>query len=115
MLTIALTNISNLSYTVHDKFIVHDINKDCLKQYTALVWWCIIQENTAFSFTRALKLLPFPIIEVQGGCKKSLTVNKQIFTELCEDEAHQKFLLHTEVCWVLRGQVLVCFLNWKKK
>lgn len=46
---------------------------------------------------------------------KAHPVNKRIFAELCEDKVHQTLLLHTEVCWLSRGQVLVHFIELKEK
>ena len=42
-------------------------------------------------------------------------MNKRIFAELCEDEAHQTLLLHTEVRWLSKGKVLVRFIELKEK
>lgn len=41
--------------------------------------------------------------------------NKRIFTQLCEDEVYQTLLLHTEIQWLPRGQVLVPFMEVQEK
>ncbi|KAM4560543.1 zinc finger BED domain-containing protein 5-like [Odontesthes bonariensis] len=46
---------------------------------------------------------------------KARPVNKRIFAQLCEDEAHQTLLLHTEVRWLSRGRVLVRFMELKNQ
>lgn len=46
---------------------------------------------------------------------KARPVNKRIFAQLCEDEAHQTLLLHTEVRWLSRGKVLVRFMELKSQ
>ena len=46
---------------------------------------------------------------------KARPLNKRIFAQLCEDEAHQTLLLHTEVRWLSRGRVLVRFMELKNQ
>lgn len=46
---------------------------------------------------------------------KARPTNKRLFAQLCEDEAHQTLLLHTEVRWLSRGQVLVRFMELQEK
>ena len=46
---------------------------------------------------------------------KARPMNKRLFAQLCEDEAHQTLLLHTEVRWLSHGQVLVRFMELQEK
>ena len=46
---------------------------------------------------------------------KARRCNKRLFAQLCEDEAHQRLLRHTEVQWLLLGQVLVRFIELQEK
>uniref|UniRef100_A0A4W5NX19 HAT C-terminal dimerisation domain-containing protein n=1 Tax=Hucho hucho TaxID=62062 RepID=A0A4W5NX19_9TELE len=46
---------------------------------------------------------------------KARPTNQRLFAHLCEDEAHQTLLLHTEVRWLSRGKVLVRFLELQDK
>lgn len=46
---------------------------------------------------------------------KARPTNQRLFAQLCEDEAHQTLLLHTEVRWLSRGKVLVRFLELQDK
>ena len=46
---------------------------------------------------------------------KARPLNKRIFAQLCEDEVHQTLLLHTEVCWLSQGRVLVRFMELKNQ
>uniref|UniRef100_A0A3B4YYJ5 SCAN domain-containing protein 3-like n=1 Tax=Seriola lalandi dorsalis TaxID=1841481 RepID=A0A3B4YYJ5_SERLL len=46
---------------------------------------------------------------------KGRPTNKRLFAQLCEDEAHQTLLLHTEVRWLSRGRVLVRFVELQDK
>ncbi|KAJ8349042.1 hypothetical protein SKAU_G00276310 [Synaphobranchus kaupii] len=46
---------------------------------------------------------------------KGRPTNKRLFADLCEDEAHQTLLLHTEVRWLSRGRVLVRFVELQEK
>ena len=46
---------------------------------------------------------------------KAHPTNKRLFAQLCEDEAHQTLLLHTEVRWLSHGQVLVRFMELQDK
>ena len=46
---------------------------------------------------------------------KGRATNKRLFADLCEDEAHQTLLLHTEVRWLSRGRVLVRFVELGEK
>ena len=46
---------------------------------------------------------------------KARPSNKRLFAKLCEDEAHQTLLLHTEVRWLSRGQVLTRFIELQDK
>ena len=46
---------------------------------------------------------------------KARPTNKRLFAQLCEDEAHQTLLLHTEVRWLSRGLVLVRFMELQEK
>lgn len=42
---------------------------------------------------------------------KSRPCNKRLFAQLCENEALQTLLLHTEVRWLSRGHMLVRFME----
>ena len=46
---------------------------------------------------------------------KARPTNKRLLAQLCEDEAHQTLLLHTEVRWLSCGQVLVRFMELQEK
>ena len=46
---------------------------------------------------------------------KARPTNQRLFAQLCEDEAHQTLLLHTEVRWLSRGKVLARFLELQDK
>lgn len=46
---------------------------------------------------------------------KARPTNKRLFAQLCEDEAHQTLLLHTEVRWLSRGKVLVRLIELQEK
>lgn len=46
---------------------------------------------------------------------KARPSNKRLFAQLCKDEAHETLLLHTEVGWLSRGQVLVRFMELQEK
>ncbi|XDV14310.1 hypothetical protein PO909_014582 [Leuciscus waleckii] len=46
---------------------------------------------------------------------KARPTNQRLFAQLCEDEAHQTLLLHTEVRWLSGGKVLVRFLELQDK
>lgn len=46
---------------------------------------------------------------------KARPLNKRIFAEPCEDEAHQTLLLRTEVRWLSRAKILFRFIELKEK
>ncbi|KAK0143368.1 Protein ZBED8 [Merluccius polli] len=81
-----------------------------------IIFHCMIHRQALASkkLSDDLSETPATVVKIVNFIKGRST-NKRLFADLCEDEAHQTLLLHTEVRWLSRGRVLVRFVELGEK
>ncbi|KAL1277372.1 hypothetical protein QQF64_024045 [Cirrhinus molitorella] len=81
-----------------------------------VIFHCMIHRQALASkkLSRDLSDTLATVVKVVNFIKARPT-NQRLFAQLCEDEAHQTLLLHTEVRWLSCGKVLVHFLELRDK